>query len=323
MKNKTLVKLSIVAPVYCEELVIQEFFERTSQVLSSLPNHYRHEIIFVNDGSTDESLRKLVSLAKDQKNIKIIDLSRNFGHQIAITAGIDYAEGDAVVLIDSDLQDPPEVIPAMLEKWESGYHVVYGVRSKREGERFLKKISAKIYYRFLDRISNMELPKDTGDFRLIDRKVVDALKNIPEQNRYLRGLVPWIGFRQCGVEYERDKRHAGETKYTLHKMMRLAFDGVTGFSDEPLYLSLRAGILVSLSSFLLILFYVIKKICLPASTIQGWTSTIILILFIGGIQLTSFGIIGLYIGRIYREVKRRPLYLVSEVYGFEDSKGDG
>lgn len=309
--------LSVIVPIYCEELVINEFYKRIKKVFSSI--EYEYEIIFVNDGSTDRSLEILKGISVVDSHIKVIDLSRNFGHQIAISAGIDHSAGDAVILIDGDLQDPPEVIPQMVEKWKEGYQVIYGVRDERKGETLLKVITAKAFYRVLNKIGDVEIPLDTGDFRLMDRRVVDVLKGLQEQNRYLRGLVPWIGFRQYGLKYERDSRYAGETRYTFSKMSRLAFDGITGFSDKPLYMAFRMGILVSMSSFLLIIFYIIKKIVLPASTIHGWTSTIILILFLGGIQLISIGVIGLYIGRIYKEVKRRPLYLVAERYGFEDS----
>lgn len=315
--------ISIVVPVYCEELVIDEFHKRTSRTLAGLEDRYDYEIIFVNDGSTDGTLEILKTLAKADPHLKIVDLSRNFGHQLAITAGIEFSSGDAVVLIDSDLQDPPEVIGQFLAKWEEGYEVVYGVRTKRPGETFFKLFTAKVFYRLLNKLSTIEIPADTGDFRLMDRKVVDALKAIPEQNRYLRGLVRWIGYRQCGVSYKRDQRYAGDTKYSLTKMFHLAFDGITGFSEKPLHFAFRFGFFVSMSSFVMILFYVIKKILFPASTIHGWTSTIILILFLGGIQLMSTGVVGLYIGRIYREVKRRPLYLVADKFGFDREHNDG
>lgn len=310
--------ISIVVPVYCEELGINQFIQRTLNVMKSISYDYHYELIFVNDGSTDKSLDLLKQAADNNPNIKIISLSKNFGHQIAITAGIHHSKGDAVITIDSDLQDPPEIIPEMIIKWRQGYDVVYGIRNKRKGETLFKLLSAKLYYRILNWLSDTHIPLDSGDFRLIDRKIAEIIKLLPEKNRYLRGLIPWTGYRQCGIEYSRDSRYAGETKYTYRKMVRLAFDGITGFSVKPIYMVFRMGIIISITSFLLILFYVLKKIFIPASLVHGWTSTIILIFFIGGIQLISIGIIGIYIGKIYSEVKARPLYLVSEKVGYDD-----
>lgn len=307
--------ISIVVPVYCEELIINEFHRKITDVFKDIEHRYRYEVIFVNDGSTDRSLEILKDISAADPNIKVISLSRNFGHQIATTAGIDHAAGDAVVLIDGDLQDPPEVIKQMIEKWGEGYDVVHGVRTKREGESMFKLITAKIFYRLLSKLSDINIPMDSGDFRLMDRNVVNALKSMHEQDRFLRGMIPWIGFKHFGLEYKRDQRYAGKTKFSFNKMLRFALDGITGYSDKPLYISFRLGIIISISSFIMILFYIIKKIVFPESVIHGWTSTIILILFLGGIQLISLGIMGLYIGRIYREVKRRPLYLVSEKFG--------
>jgi len=312
--------ISIVVPVYCEELVVHEFYRRTVETLSVLvvSGNYDYEIIFVNDGSTDGTLQIITELSSNDSRTKVIDLSRNFGHQLAITAGIEHTSGDAVILIDSDLQDPPEVIPRFVAKWEDGFNVVYGVRSERSGETFIKLITAKVFYRVLNSLSTMEIPADTGDFRLMDRKVVDALKSIPEQNRYLRGLIKWIGFQQCGVSYKRDQRYAGETKYSFSKMFHLAFDGITGFSEKPLYIAFQLGVFVSIASFLMMFIYIGQRIVVPSSVVSGWTSTIVLILFLGGVQLISIGIMGLYVGRIYREVRRRPLYLVANKIGFEE-----
>jgi len=312
--------ISVVVPVYCEDLIMDEFYNRITRVFEEIKLTYAYEVIFVNDGSTDRTLEILKRISSADNHIKIIDFSRNFGHQIATTAGIDHASGDAVILIDGDLQDPPEVILQMIEKWEEGYGVVHGVRTKRKGESLFKLVTAKIFYRLINSLSDIEIPLDSGDFRLMDRKVVDSLRSMPEQDRFIRGMVPWVGFRHFGLTYTRDHRHAGNTKFSLNKMMRFALDGITGFSDKPLYLSFRMGILVSMTSFLMIIFYVIKKIVLPETVIQGWTSTIILILFLGGIQLISVGIIGLYIGRIYKEVKRRPLYVITEQYGFDKTE---
>jgi glycosyltransferase involved in cell wall biosynthesis len=309
--------LSVVVPIYCEEQVIHEFYKRVKNVLVSLEQRCRHEIIFVDDGSSDRTSKILKEISQKDKYVGVISFSRNFGHQIAITAGLDAACGDAVVIIDADLQDPPELIPEMYAKWEEGYKVVYGVRKKRKGETIFKLMTAKLFYRMLGKLSKVEMPFDSGDFRLIDRIVVDALKSIREEDRYIRGLIAWIGFPQYGLEYERDIRYAGKTKYTLGKMIRFAFDAITGFSDKPLYLSSLLGIIITFTSFLLILWSLIHKFINPESSIPGWTSTIVIILFLGGIQLVSLGLIGQYIGRIHRRIKHRPLYIVAEKYGFD------
>ncbi|MFZ3171876.1 MAG: glycosyltransferase family 2 protein [Carboxydocellales bacterium] len=316
MGDKTLC-LSVVVPIYFEEQLINEFYKRMKKVLITLEPRYRHELIFVNDGSTDSSLEMLVEICQKDDKVRIIDFSRNFGHQIAITAGTDYATGDAVVVIDGDLQDPPEVIPKMVEKWEEGYKVVYGVRSKRKGETAFKLLTANIYYRLMGKLSDVNLPLDAGDFRLMDRVVVDALGEIHEENRYIRGLISWIGFPQYGLAYERDIRYAGETKFTLKKMLKFALDGITSFSDKPLHLSSQLGMLITLAAFLSVIFVIASKLIYPESSIQGWTSLLVVILFLGGIQLISIGILGQYIGRIYKESKRRPLYIVAQKYGFE------
>lgn len=311
--------LSVVVPIYFEEQLIDEFYYRMKKVLVNLEPHYRHELIFVNDGSTDRSLELLKALSQKDNAVRVIDFSRNFGHQIAITAGIDYATGDAVVVIDGDLQDPPEVIPQMVTKWEEGYKVVYGVRSKRKGETAFKLLTASIFYRLIGKLSDVKLPLDAGDFRLMDRVVVDALGQIHEENRYIRGLVTWIGFPQYGLPYERDIRYAGETKFTLKKMIKFAFDGITSFSDKPLHLSSQLGMLVTGASFIAMVWVILSKLIYPQSSIPGWTSLLVVVLFLGGIQLISIGILGQYIGRIYRETKRRPLYIVSKKYGFDNS----
>jgi polyisoprenyl-phosphate glycosyltransferase len=306
---------SIVVPVYNEELVIVESYKRLKEVMDSLNETY--EIIFINDGSKDSSILILKDICSKDKTIKTINFSRNFGHQVAITAGMDYATGDAIVIIDADLQDPPQVILEMIKKWKEGYEVVYGKRIKRIGDSFFKKITARLFYRTLKSMTNVDIPVDTGDFRLIDRKVCNALKSITERNRYVRGLVSWVGFKQIGVEFIREERFAGETKYPFRKMLKFASDAITSFSYKPLKLATFAGLTISLFSFLFLLFVVFEKLFTDL-TIPGWSSLIAINLFFNGIILIILGIIGEYIGRIYDESKKRPLYLVSEEIGFKE-----
>lgn len=303
-------KYSIVVPVFNEEKVLNELYRRLTIVMSKLRESY--EIIFINDGSIDNSLEIMEKLHSKDKRIKIIDFSRNYGQQIATTAGIDYATGEAIVIIDADLQDPPKVIPELVKKWKKGYDVVYGVRKKREGENFFKKVTASIFYKFLNKITDINIPLDAGDFRLIDRKVADNLKTIREKNRYIRGLTSWIGFRQIGVLYDREKRFAGYTKYTLAKMLKLALDAVFSFSNYPLKIAIYIGFLISGLSFLYLIYVLILKIFMDV-TIQGWASIIVAVFFLGGVQLICIGIIGEYIGRIGEEVKKRPLYIIKGV----------
>lgn len=288
-------KYSIVVPVFNEEKVLNELYRRLTIVMSKLRESY--EIIFINDGSIDNSLEIMEKLHSKDKRIKIIDFSRNYGQQIATTAGIDYATGEAIVIIDADLQDPPKVIPELVKKWKKGYDVVYGVRKKREGENFFKKVTASIFYKFLNKIADINIPLDAGDFRLIDRKVANNLKTIREKNRYIRDLTSWIGFRQIGVLYDREKRFAGYTKYTLGKMLKLALDAVFSFSNYPLKIAIYIGFLISELSFLYLIYVLILKIFMDV-TIQGWASIIVAVLFLGGVQLMCIGIIGEYIGRI-------------------------
>jgi polyisoprenyl-phosphate glycosyltransferase len=310
--------ISLVIPIYCEEDIITEFYKRAKAVMASLRPRYDHEFLFVNDGSDDRSLELLKDLSAKDPRVKVISLSRNFGHQFAITAGMDHALGDAVVVIDGDLQDPPEVIPQMVSKWVEGFKVVYGVREKRKGENLFKLATAKIFYRLLRLLSETEIPVDAGDFRLLDRMVVDALKSIREENRYLRGLVRWTGFRQTGLPYRRDPRFAGKTKFTVRKMIKFAVDGVLSFSDKPLKITSYFGFLITLLSFAMGLRIIIGKIRYPQIAVSGWTSMILAVLFIGGIQLISLGILGLYLGRQYREVKKRPLYIIADTFGFKN-----
>ena len=311
--------LSIVVPVYNEQEVIDETFRRLSEVFK---NYFmKVEYIFINDGSKDNTYFKLGQIAKDKPEVRIINFARNFGHQIAITAGMDYAKGDAVVIIDADLQDPPEVIKQMVEKWQEGYEVVYGKRLKREGETFFKKFTAKMFYRFLDSMTDVKLPVDVGDFRLIDRKVCDAMKGLPERSRYVRGLVSWVGFKQTSVEYRREKRFAGETKYPLKKMIKLAGDGIFSFSYKPLKLATFTGMIISVFSFIYLIIVLIQKF-VKNDVASGWASSMAVSLFFNGVMLIVLGIMGEYVGRIYEEVKARPLYIVGELIGFDEHNNE-
>lgn len=311
--NKKL--LSIVVPVYNEQEVIDEAFKR---LLGVFKDYFMDvEYIFINDGSKDDTYFKLREMAKKNPGVRIINFARNFGHQIAITAGMDYAKGDAVVIIDADLQDPPEVILKMVEKWQEGYEVVFGKRLQREGETFFKKFTAKMFYRFLDSMTDVKLPVDVGDFRLIDRKVCNAMKCLPERSRYVRGLVSWVGFKQTSVEYRREKRFAGETKYPLSKMIKLAGDGIFSFSYKPLKLATFAGMLVSAFSFIYLIVVLAQKF-IKNDVASGWASSIAVSLFFNGVMLIVMGIMGEYVGRIYEEVKARPLYIVGELVGFDE-----
>jgi len=301
---------SIVVPVFNEGEVLNEFYRRLTIVMDELKENY--EIIFVNDGSTDNSLEIMKKLHSDDERIKIIDFSRNFGHQMAITAGIDYGSGKAIVTIDADLQDPPEIIPELIKKWKEGYDVVYGVRKKRKGESFFKKATALIFYRLLNRMTDINIPLDAGDFRLMDKKVANNLKKIREKNRYIRGLTSWIGFKQISVLYEREKRLAGHTKYPFKKMLKFAFDAIFSFTNFPLKIATYFGFLVAGLSFLYLIYVLYIKI-FTNITIPGWSSLIVAVLFLGGVELVCIGIIGEYIGRIGEEVKKRPLYVIKEV----------
>lgn len=310
---------SIVVPVYNEELVVLETYKRLKKVMDGVNEPY--EIIFVNDGSKDKTAAIINEICQMDKNIKLIDFSRNFGHQIAITAGMDYAAGNAIVVIDADLQDPPEIIPKMIAKWKEGYDVVYGKRIERKGETFFKKFTAAMFYRILRRMTDVDIPVDTGDFRLIDRKVCDALKRVNERNRYIRGIISWLGFRQIGVEFVRENRFAGETKYPLKKMMKFAFDAITSFSYKPLKLASYAGIFLSFISFIYLMVVLVQKLFIGGA-VPGWASIVAVNLFFNGIILMMLGIIGEYIGRIYDEAKGRPLYVVQNLRNFRNVNGD-
>jgi dolichol-phosphate mannosyltransferase len=307
------IEYSIIVPLYNEELVINEVYHRLKTTMGSTGRPY--ELIFVNDGSRDRTMELARNICNLDSSVKLLSFSRNFGHQAAITAGMEHAGGRAIVVIDADLQDPPEVIPLLIEKWQAGYDVVYGQRIKRNGESFFKTMSAAIFYRILRSLTDLAMPVDAGDFRLIDRKVRNALIAIPERNRYVRGLVSWVGFKQAGVEYVREERFAGETKYPLRKMIRLAGDAITSFSYKPLKIATYVGATVSLLSFLCLIGIMSEKL-FTRFVIPGWTAIAMIGLFCNGMILLVLGIIGEYIGRIYDEVKGRPLYVIDEKMGF-------
>lgn len=308
MKN-TSVELSIVIPIYNEFSILPELHRRLSAAAQEITTDY--ELIFVNDGSQDDSLVGLKELAKADEKTCFISFSRNFGHQIAVSAGLDNAKGNAIVIIDGDLQDPPELIPALYKKYKEGYEVVYAKRKSRQGESFFKKITAKMFYRILAKITSINIPLDTGDYRLIDKIVADNLKKMPERHKFLRGQIAWIGFQQTFVEFERDERKYGKTGYTLKKMMQFALDGITAFSDVPLRFVTWAGFTVSFIAFLIIIYALISKF-IWNEVVTGWTSMIISVMFIGGVQLVAIGIIGEYLSRINTDVKNRPLYIIQE-----------
>ncbi len=301
--------LSIIAPIYNEEKNIPELIDRLQKAALQITEQY--EIILVNDGSHDGSLYQLRAATQRHQNIKYLSFSRNFGHQIAVTAGLDHATGKAIVIIDGDLQDPPELIPELYQKYTEGYKVVYAQRSERQGESWFKKITATLFYRILTQITNINIPIDTGDFRLIDQQVAAQLRRMPEHDKFLRGQIAWVGFRQTAVQFVRNERKYGTTNYPLSKMLRFAIDGITAFSNFPLRFASMAGIVVSSFAFLVILYALFSKFVLQ-QTISGWTSLIISSMFIGGIQLLTIGIIGEYISRINNEVRNRPIYIVEE-----------
>lgn len=314
-------RLSIIVPTYNEEQGIEEFYRRMNYVLELLRPRFDYELIFVNDGSSDKTLAILNSIAINNASVKLIDFSRNFGNQIAITAGIDFSCGDASIIIDDDLQDPPEIILNLIAKWDRGYKVVYGVRPKRLGVNPVFRVVAKLYYRIIGNLSDTIIPVDTGDFRLIDRVVLDSLKAIREESRYYRGLVSWVGFPQVGVVYDRDKRFAGVSTFSFKKYFNFAINGLTSFTEKPLFFSSFVGLVITALSFVLALILIVNKIIDPTFSIQGWTSLVIISLFFGGIQLFSIGILGVYIGKIYRQVKGRPLYIVASTKNIEDQSG--
>jgi len=308
-KNKKEIDISVIIPVYNEQQIINELYTRLQKTVSKISENY--ELIFVNDGSKDHSLLELLKLTEQDNRVFYINFSRNFGHQISVTAGLDACNGNAVVIIDGDLQDPPELISELYEKHKEGYEVVYAKRKERKGESFFKKTIAKLFYRVLKKITSIDIPLDTGDFRLIDKKVVRYLKQMPEQNKFLRGQIAWLGFRQSEVLFNRDERKYGKTGYSFSKMMNFAMDGITSFSDKPLQLVTKIGFSISFLSFLIILYAIYSHYILDR-TITGWTSLIISSMFIGGVQLISIGIIGEYISRINKNVLKRPLYIIEK-----------
>lgn len=304
-------KLSIVIPMYNEKDVAQECYNRIFGVCKSIEN-YEYEIIFVDDGSTDETLNILENIANSDNNVKIISFSRNFGHQNAVTAGLKFVTGDAIVIIDSDMQDPPELIPEMLKLWENGHEVIYGKRKNRKGESSFKLFSASMFYKTLNALADVEIPKDTGDFRLVDRKVIDVINSLPEHNKFLRGLFSWVGYDQYAFEYERKERFAGKTKYPLKKMLKLATDGIIGFSTKPLKLLGGLGIFSIFISFVILIYSILSFAFKWNDITPGWTSIMVAITFFAGIQLLSFWMISEYIGRIYDETKKRPQYIIDK-----------
>jgi dolichol-phosphate mannosyltransferase len=312
--------ISVVAPVFNEIELLPEFHRRVSKVMGAIDEPW--ELVLVDDGSHDGSTEAIRELALVDDHVRPVIFSRNFGHQIAITAGLDYSSGQAVVIIDADLQDPPELIPEMVDKWRQGYEVVYAVRTEREGETFFKKLTASTFYRLINRITDVSIPLDTGDFRLLDRKAADALRSMREKHRFPRGMAAWVGFRQIGVPYTRAARTAGETKYPFRKMLRLALNAITGFSYFPLQIATYLGFICAGISALTIPVVIALRLA-GSQAFFGQATTLIAVLFLGGVQLISLGILGEYIGRVYDEVKGRPLYIVrEEPREFESMKPD-
>jgi glycosyltransferase involved in cell wall biosynthesis len=305
-------KLSLVVPVYNEEAVIEELRSRLLPVLEAIGPF---EVFCVNDGSTDRSGEMLDALSATDERFKALHFSRNFGHQAAVTAGLHAASGDCAVIIDADLQDPPELIGQLVEKWQQGFDVVYAKRRERAGDGRLKRVTAFLFYRTLRKLTEVEIPPDAGDFCLLDRMVVDVLNSMPERNRFVRGLRAWVGFRQVAVEFDRAERFAGETKYPFRRMIGLAFDGVFSLSKAPLRLAIYFGFMSSGLSFLLGIFFLFEKLFGTFHTVRGWASTIVVVLFLGGVQLICIGAIGEFIGRTYDEVKHRPLYIIARTSG--------
>lgn len=310
--------ISIVVPCYNEEEAISETLKQLTQLCDSQPR-YDFELVFVDDGSRDATLQILREAAGKDTRVKLLSFARNFGHQIAVTAGIDAASGEAVVLIDADLQDPPEAVAEMIAKWREGYDVVYGTRTSRLGESRFKLMTARGFYRILNSLSEVPIPLDTGDFRLMGRNVVDVLKSMPERDRFVRGMVSWVGFNQASLPYERSRRFAGTSKYPLRKMILFASDGILSFSAKPLRFATTVG-LVTAAFALLGILYVVALRLFTSIWVEGWTAIMIALLFFGGVQLVCLGILGEYVGRIYGEVKKRPLYVVRERIGFDDEE---
>lgn len=308
-------KISVIVPMYYEEKVAEECYKRLTACLQKLTD-YTYEIIIIDDGSKDKTLEILENIASKDDKVKVISFSRNFGHQAAVTAGLKHVSGDAIIIIDADLQDPPELIPQMIQLWEQGNEIIYAKRKKRKGESPFKLLSAKLFYQILNTLSDTEIPKDTGDFRLVDRKVVDTINNMPEHNKFLRGLFSWVGYKQIPFEYEREERFAGKTKYPLRKMLKLASDGIISFSTKPLKLVGLLGF-ISIVISILILIYALLSYFLKLNQLSaGWTSLMVAITFFAGVQLLSIWIMSEYIGRIYDETKQRPQFIINKKINF-------
>jgi dolichol-phosphate mannosyltransferase len=308
-------RYSIVAPIYNEEGNIQILYDRICQVMDSTGESW--ELVTVNDGSRDRSLELLEELVLKDSRIKIVNFARNFGHQTAVTAGMDYASGEAIVIIDADLQDPPEMILEMIERWKAGYQVVYAVREQRKGESWFKLLTAKIFYRLIYRITDVDIPLDTGDFRLMDEKVVNALRSMREHNRFIRGMTSWVGFKQTGITYVREARHSGETKYPLRKMVRFAMDAITGFSYFPLQVMIYVSFVLGVLAVLAIPIIAVLRVVLGEGFLGGQVTTIVLLLILSSFQLFFLFIMGQYVARIYDETRNRPLYIVASEVGFK------
>ena len=309
-------RYSIIAPIYNEEGNIQTLYDRICQVMDSTGEAW--ELVTINDGSRDTSLELLEALTTKDPRIRIVNFARNFGHQTAVTAGLDYASGEAVVIIDADLQDPPEMILEMIERWKAGYHVVYAVREERKGESWFKLLTAKIFYRLIYLITDVDIPLDTGDFRLMDEKVVHVLRKMREHNRFIRGMTSWVGFKQTGISYVREARQWGETKYPLSKMVRFAMDAITGFSYFPLQIMVYVSFVLGILAVLAIPIVSILRLIVGFDFLGGQVTTIILLLIIGAFQLFFLFILGQYVARIYDEARGRPLYVVATTTGFDD-----
>lgn len=309
-------KISVVIPMYYEEEVVDECYNRVKNVCNSLRD-FEYEIIYINDGSKDKTLFLLEKIAKQDKNVKVISFSRNFGHQAAVQAGLKYVTGDAVVIMDADMQDPPELIKEMITLWENGNDVIYAKRTKRKGESQFKLLTAKMFYKILNGLSNVDIPNDTGDFRLADRKVIDVINSMPEHNKFLRGLFSWVGFNQVPLEYERKERFAGKTKYPLNKMLKLAKDGIFSFSTKPLKFVGMIGIFAIILSIIILIYAFLSYIFELNNLTAGWTSIMVTVTFFTGVQLLSLWILSEYIARIYEETQNRPIYIIDKKINIE------
>jgi glycosyltransferase involved in cell wall biosynthesis len=307
-------RYTVIAPCWNEEGNLHELYRRLKEVLDQTDGPW--ELVLINDGSTDRTSEIMYELHQADPRVRLVEFARNFGHQLAVTAGMDYAQGDAVILIDADLQDPPELILDMIEKWKEGYKVVYAVREERKGETWFKLFTAKLFYRIIYRITDVDIPLDTGDFRLMDQQVVEQMRMMKEHHRFIRGMTSWVGFKQTGVYYVREERFAGETKYPIRKMVRFAITAITGFSIFPLQLATFLGFIIAVLSALFILVAIVARLS-GGHAFEGQATTLVMVLFLGSIQLISLGIVGEYLGRIYDEVRGRPLYVVNEAVGFD------